>query len=735
MRFAGAVGYYGRVISAGTNNIVSSAHYGEILKGFDIRIVSGTGAGQQRVVTAVSDPVVADAGVATSVSSTTSLLQITDSTKNWTVNQWVGYQVRITYGSGISQVRKILYNSNNTLTFGDVNLFATNPWDAMAPLATAISSTVGSQTVYNIESSTITVDTNWITQPDATSRFMVQSGGVFLYTYATGISAYYDIAADTWYYRSTTNLSSGTPTDLTIERQTENSTIWEKGVATSGTTTTLVDNTKQWKVNQFAGYYIRIYSGTGENQLRQIVSNTVDTITWSATGTAPDTTSRYLIEGLDAGTTSSATSTTLVDSAKSWGVDRWKNMAVYITSGTGMGQQRSIVSNTSTTLTVSPPWNTNPDSTSTYKIQGDSDKLFVMYGGQSALVVHNLERDSMSYGREYENGLCRIGSARYGSDYAIPITSTTRSGTVATVTTAVPHNFKTGQSITHLGATGADATLYNITASITVTSTTTYTYNMSGTPTANAVFNSLSTSVLVDAAKNWTTNQWAGYIVYMNTNQTSPGTSTNTVQAFRIASNTSNTLTFQAAGTAPVNGVSRYVISTAPAIGAIDSGLAFSAAVTTAAVTANTTYSILGIPARGTGIELNWNQGSSDLSKRGRFMFVARGGGVSGFDRLNLNTDTWETMVVSPQSETLTTGSMYVYDGQDRIYFTKEVTLRCYYLDVNTNMIHGAGVYPYAAGTAIIGNRMEIFETPDHLKYLWLNRHSAAECFRCLLFY
>ncbi len=50
MRFAGAIGYYGRVISAGANSIVSSAHYGEILKGFDVRIVSGTGAGQQRVV-------------------------------------------------------------------------------------------------------------------------------------------------------------------------------------------------------------------------------------------------------------------------------------------------------------------------------------------------------------------------------------------------------------------------------------------------------------------------------------------------------------------------------------------------------------------------------------------------------------------------------------------------------------------------------------------------------------
>jgi hypothetical protein len=784
MRFAGAVGYYGRVISATSNTINSSTHYGEVLKGFDIRIVSGTGAGQQRLITGVSDPVSADSGIATAVSSTTSLLQITDSTKNWAVNQWVGYQVRITYGSGISQTRKILYNNNNILTFGDVNLFATNPWDAMAPLAAAVSSTAGSQTVYSIESANISVDSNWLIQPDATSRFMVQSGGVFLYTFATGIAAYYDIVTDTWYYRSTTNLSAGTPTDITMERQTENATVWEKSVATSGTTTTLVDNNRQWTANQFTGYYVRIYSGTGENQLKQIVSNTTDTLTWTGSVTAPDSTSRYLIEGLDAGTATGGTSSTIVDSVKSWSTDRWKNMSIYITSGTGAGQSRSVVSNTGTTLTISPAWNTNPDTTSTYKIQGDSDKLFVMYGGQSAVMVHNLERDSMSYGREYENGLCRIGSARFGSDYAMPITSTTRSGTTATVTTTVAHNFKTGQSITHLGATGADASLYNVAAAITTVSPTSYTYTMSGTPTANAVFTATTTTTLVDAAKNWTTNQWVGYIVYMNTNQTTPGTSVNTGQAFRITANTSNTLTLQAAGTAPANGVSRYVIATAPAIGAIESGLAtgtqstttiqdtskswvvnifagrrvrftsgtgmtqeatissntsntltLSAAVTTAAVTANTTYSILGIPARGAGIELHWNQGSSDSTKRGKYMFVARGGALSGFDRLNLSTDIWDNMIISPQSETLTTGSMYTYDGKDRIYFTKENTMRCYYLDINTNMIHGAGMYPYAAGTAIIGNRMEIFETPDHLKYIWLNRHSNTECFRCLLFY
>ena len=78
---------------------------------------------------------------------------------------------------------------------------------------------------------------------------------------------------------------------------------------------------------------------------------------------------------------------------------------------------------------------------------------------------------------------------------------------------------------------------------------------------------------------------------------------------------------------------------------------------------------------------------------------------------------------------------MYAYDGGDRLYFTKENTMRVYYLDLNTNWIHGAGMYPYVAGTAIVGNRMEIFTTVDGLKYLWLNRHSNVECFKQLLFY
>ena len=162
----------------------------------------------------------------------------------------------------------------------------------------------------------------------------------------------------------------------------------------------------------------------------------------------------------------------------------------------------------------------------------------------------------------------------------------------------------------------------------------------------------------------------------------------------------------------------------------------------TAATTLASSYVIFQQPARGAGINLQGSFGLSTMSgypgsspNAGKFWFIARGGGAVGFDRLDITTDTFYMLPTTPQTETLSTGSMYAYDGQNRIYFTKEVTQRVYYIDLLTNTIHGAGMYPYAAPIAIIGNRMEIFSTTDGLRYLWINRESNLECFRELLFY
>lgn len=75
---------------------------------------------------------------------------------------------------------------------------------------------------------------------------------------------------------------------------------------------------------------------------------------------------------LDSGTaTAGSTTTTLEDTTKTWTVDQYAGMTVTITTGTGSGQSRTIVSNTATVLTVAT-W-TAPDATSVYQITGGNN--------------------------------------------------------------------------------------------------------------------------------------------------------------------------------------------------------------------------------------------------------------------------------------------------------------------------------------------------------------------------
>jgi hypothetical protein len=180
------------------------------------------------------------------------------------------------------------------------------------------------------------------------------------------------------------------------------------------------------------------------------------------------------------------------------------------------------------------------------------------------------------------------------------------------------------------------------------------------------------------------------------------------------------------------SGLNQELIITAvtPATGT----LTFGTATTTAA---NSVYTIVSTPVKGAGHELSWVYGNSGVhaEDRGRYMFVARGGGVVGIDKIDLNTDRVVFVQTTPFTETLGSGTFFAYDGRDYFWFTKEATQRVYALDVNTGFVHGGGTYPYIAGTAGIGNKMEIFTTADRLQYLWINRHANSEHFRALLYY
>ena len=67
-----------------------------------------------------------------------------------------------------------------------------------------------------------------------------------------------------------------------------------------------------------------------------------------------------------------ATSTTIGDSGETWIPNEFAGMIVTLTSGTGAGQTRRVVSNTDTTITVSSSFDTTPDTTTDFEVDPEA---------------------------------------------------------------------------------------------------------------------------------------------------------------------------------------------------------------------------------------------------------------------------------------------------------------------------------------------------------------------------
>ena len=184
-----------------------------------------------------------------------------------------------------------------------------------------------------------------------------------------------------------------------LEYSTSNNTSTGTATGVGQSTTTLQDTSKTWGTTQYIGFYVRATGGTGPvGQWRQIVSHTTDTLTVTpAWSTAPITTSttyeisKYTWSEIGTSSASGATNgtTDLNDTAKSWSPDVLVTYQVYITSGTGAGQLRTVRTNTATKITITTTWTTNPDTTSTYvitQVLSSADKL-----------VHSITDSSLSY--------------------------------------------------------------------------------------------------------------------------------------------------------------------------------------------------------------------------------------------------------------------------------------------------------------------------------------------------
>jgi hypothetical protein len=353
----------------------------------------------------------------------------------------------------------------------------------------------------------------------------------------------------------------------------------------------------------------------------------------------------------------------------------------------------------------------------------------------------------------------------------------TRSSTTATVTTAMNHPWKTGQSITIKGAVQAD---YNITATITVTSLTAFTYTVANSPATPAtVTQGFTASILVDGSKNWTLNEHAGRICYLPSQSTFQ----------KITSNTASALTLSKAITQPTAAASgKYIIMDQKAFGANDTGTLNTSAygvpsagstsavtdsskawtvnkfagkqcriiagtginqnftintntATALAMTAITTgpdttsiYAVFDDLPPGAGTRLFWVYNSSDPNNLWRYIYRIRGGATATIDRYDLQTETWDLMFTYPSTETFTTGTNSTYDGNDRIYIQKDNTGRLYYYDIVKNKIFPAMQTPYTQSTVLLGNRMEVIQSPDGAKFLYYMRNSGSEIYRTMLF-
>lgn len=596
MRYTSYGGHRGNILGATNTTATIAGLQRDFLVGKTIRITSGTGAGQERSITAVSDKVVWDYGVMTTVTTTALAAQsFADSTKKWAVNQWIGYQVRIVYGAGSMLIRKVLYNDATTIYFYDPNFQQLEVWNNtsinpfMAPNALPVVAGASAGSNYFIESSDITVAT-WDTNPDESSSYVILSGGLWLYSALAAAPfnsfQYYDVATDTWTVKTpmpgiaanTASLGgwwgAATGTDVSIERTGEVSGTYLTGNSSAATARTLTKAVADpaMTVDRWANYQLRITSGAAKGQYRRIVGNT-DTYfeVEKPFDTTPDAVSGYAIYGQTdsiyfAGGALSSLFKYNVDAdlwaqgdVIDWGESR--NISVGYP-----GQEAFAVTSSSIFGTAVLAINTTPTAGGSGYVVGDLNTITVASGNARVRVTAVSSNGVVTAIELYSCGTAGVYTTGTGK-----ATTTNGSGTGCTVeivtvgnscriTLATNHNLCVGDPVTIAGCTvGA----WN--AGFTVIGTDTINIIEVAAPNGVAPVATTSQAVgtLVDAAKNWTASEHIGKIVMIQVVGTVP-----TAQFRRITANTANTLTLQSSlGTAAVNGTSRYIIMQPEAFG------------------------------------------------------------------------------------------------------------------------------------------------------------------------
>lgn len=114
---------------------------------------------------------------------------------------------------------------------------------------------------------------------------------------------------------------------------------------------------------------------------------------------------------------SGAASTITLEAGKTFLLNQWTNSQIRITAGTGIGQIRTISSNTagaSPVVTVSAAWTVQPDATSQYIIEGNDD--FMYLGGNNAVTLYKYTISTNTWSTLAPTA-ARAGAAAAGSTF------------------------------------------------------------------------------------------------------------------------------------------------------------------------------------------------------------------------------------------------------------------------------------------------------------------------------
>jgi len=604
-------GYRGQVLGA-TSTSFQLPSAGVDLTGYEVEIYSGTGKGQRRTITSTNAEVIHDSGLATSATSNI----ITDTLKRYRFNEWEGYGLRITFSTGFSQYRDIIYNTTDTLTVFDANYDAKNflmaSFNAATPYGTPTIN-AGVQSHFAIVSQVANINSPWDTTPDTTSKFRILSHGIWWVSSNTAAPFfnffYYDILSDRFVQKLTPTglFPAAIGTDFALMPVNNLVGNYFTGSITSQTSQSLTDSSLNMTLGDYIGTEIEITSGSAKGQGRRILSNTANTFTFGRTwDQMPQVGDKYAVTGEEAVYFAGNGRAQMVKyhperSLWSTGVILDNGIALNLAiQKSDVMQSIGITSATRSTsgiITV----NATPTAGGTGYTVGD---LLTLSGGTNGRVrvnsidpstgaVLSISVYSAGSGYSATSGIATTPLAAGGTGCTVQVTSVT--GTIGVITTAYAHDLLLGDTITFKGATEA---AWNTTYTITGIQSSTV-VEVQTTATAIAVPRyAQSTTLLVDETQNWRPNEFAGQLLCIQSNGL-----TGTATWRKIVGNSNTTISF-VAGVAPTNGNSRYFIQDVEAFGEDEQYLAgnqVSYGYTTNAITGSITDNTKNWPMRAWG--------------------------------------------------------------------------------------------------------------------------------------